>query len=253
VGPAIGGLIVAGAGAATAFFTNAVSYLGLVVILIGWQSPARTMSVRERETFVAALIAGARYAVQDTVVRGILWRDVLYGIASAGVLALLPLIAQQRLTGGAMGYGLLLAALGMGSLAGGIAITPLRLRVGPSSAVRVSFLLAAIASGAVIFARSYGLHLCVLLIGMATVMGLSTLNAAIQLSVPRWLAGRVISLHQTALFGGLAAGSILWGSIASRQGLTAAVTGAALVMALLRILSTNFEVHFGADIAKAAA
>jgi hypothetical protein len=39
VGPAIGGLIVAAAGAFAAFATNAVSYVGLVVVLARWQLP----------------------------------------------------------------------------------------------------------------------------------------------------------------------------------------------------------------------
>jgi predicted MFS family arabinose efflux permease len=247
IGPAIGGIIVAGAGSAAAFFTNAASYLGLLVIIFRWRSTPVPHTARERETLIAAILTGARYAMRSPAVRSILWRDALYGVASAGILALLPLIARERLTGGALGYGILLASLGVGSIIGGIAITPLRMQVGPSRAVKGAFLLAAVSSGAIIIAHSYALYLCVLFMGMSTVMALSTLNAAIQLSVPRRLAGRVISLHQTALFGGLAGGSVFWGGVASRFGLTTAIGGSALVMVALRLLSGSFRVRFDSD------
>lgn len=49
VGPAIGGLIVAAAGAATAFFANAVSYVGLIVVLARWRPEVpRRLLPRER-------------------------------------------------------------------------------------------------------------------------------------------------------------------------------------------------------------
>ena len=48
VGPAIGGAIVAAAGAAAAFAVNAVSYLGLIFVLVRWR-PAIPVSALPRE------------------------------------------------------------------------------------------------------------------------------------------------------------------------------------------------------------
>jgi len=242
VGPAIGGLVVAAAGAAAAFLTNALSYLGPIIILLFWRAPSSARMER-REHLFGAIITGARYAAYAPTVRAILWRAAMFGASSAGVLALLPLIARQRLPGGPLAYGILLGALGVGSIAGGISITPVRAQIGPSGAVKLAFLMAALASVAITGSHSsLLLHVGVFGLGMATVMALSTLNAAIQLSVPRWVVGRVISLHQTALFGGLAGGSVLWGRVASHFGLAAAVGGSAASLTVLRLLSARFKV-----------
>ena len=40
VGPAIGGIVVAAAGAQAAFLLNALSYIGLIVVLLTWNRPA---------------------------------------------------------------------------------------------------------------------------------------------------------------------------------------------------------------------
>jgi MFS family permease len=59
VGPAVGGLIVAVAGAASAFAVNAVSYIVLIVTLMRWK-PLRTPSALPRESFGSGLAAGLR-------------------------------------------------------------------------------------------------------------------------------------------------------------------------------------------------
>ncbi|TGV31222.1 MFS transporter, partial [bacterium M00.F.Ca.ET.168.01.1.1] len=59
VGTAIGGVIVAAAGAAAAFAANALSYIGLIIVLFRWKPeiPAQTLP---RETLGAAMGAGLR-------------------------------------------------------------------------------------------------------------------------------------------------------------------------------------------------
>src|SRR5262245_55188831 len=54
VGPALGGLIVASAGAAIAFIINAVSYVGLIVVLARWR-PVRPERLLPRERMGIAM------------------------------------------------------------------------------------------------------------------------------------------------------------------------------------------------------
>ncbi|MGH7019377.1 MAG: MFS transporter, partial [Brevundimonas sp.] len=61
VGPAIGGMIVAAAGAAAAFAVNAVSYIGLLIVLFRWK-PDRPKQALPREGLLAAMAGGVRYA-----------------------------------------------------------------------------------------------------------------------------------------------------------------------------------------------
>jgi MFS family permease len=66
--------------------------------------------------------------------------------------------------------------------------------------------------------------------GACWVLALALFNTTVQLSTPRWVVGRALALYQTAVFGGMALGSWLWGSVAEAQGLTEALLWAAAAM-----------------------
>ncbi len=57
-------------------------------------------------------------------------------------------------------------------------------------------------------------------------------NTIVQLSTPRWVVGRAVSFYQTASFGGMAAGSWLWGSVAESSDAGTALSIAAIVTAV---------------------
>src|SRR5690606_26243358 len=68
IGPALGGLIVASAGIEWAFGINALSFLGIAIVLILWRR-APTTSVLAPESFGVALRAGLRYATHASVLQ----------------------------------------------------------------------------------------------------------------------------------------------------------------------------------------
>ena len=94
VGPAIGGMIVAAAGAAAAFAVNAVSYLGLLLVLFRWK-PDRPKSTLPREGLLAAMAGGVRYAFLSPRVTAVLLRAVVFGVGASAVQALMPLVARE--------------------------------------------------------------------------------------------------------------------------------------------------------------
>ncbi|WP_330970802.1 MFS transporter, partial [Lysobacter sp. A3-1-A15] len=71
IGPALGGLIVASAGIEWAFAINALSFMGVVAVLVAWcREPDK--STLPPEPFGVALRAGLRYATQATVLKSVL-------------------------------------------------------------------------------------------------------------------------------------------------------------------------------------
>src|SRR5690606_37414251 len=77
-GPAIGGVIVAAAGAAAAFAVNALSYIALVVVLARWRRPPTTRLLPP-ETLRVAVTAGVRYVAMSPPIRVVLLRAVVFG------------------------------------------------------------------------------------------------------------------------------------------------------------------------------
>lgn len=230
LGPAIGGAIVAVAGAAAAFALNALSYVGLIVVLARWR-PERPAEAFPREGLGAAMRAGLRYVAMSPGLRAVLLRALVFGMGVSAVPALLPLVARELVDGGPLTYGLLLGAFGAGAVVGALSSTRLRARLSTEALVRVAALFFALASVVTGFSRSLALTLLVLpLAGAGWVLALSSFNVTVQMSTPRWVVARCLSLYQMATFGGMAGGSWLWGSLAEHGGLPVAFVGAAGVL-----------------------
>lgn len=82
--------------------------------------------------------------------------------------------------------------------------------------------------------------------GVCWVLALSLFNVTIQLSTPRWVVGRALSLYQTATFGGMAAGSWVWGMVADGFSPQMALLGAALVLLGCAAIGMRFSLpEFG--------
>jgi predicted MFS family arabinose efflux permease len=227
LGPALGGAIVAAAGAAAAFTVNAVSYLGLIAALVRWQ-PERSSQTLPRESLGAAMLAGLRYVAMSPSLRVVLLRAVVFGAGVSALPALLPLVARELVGGGPLTYGLLLGAFGVGAVAGALSSTTLRARLSTEGLIRLAALVFALAAAITGVSRSLAVTLTLLpLAGAGWVLALSSFNVTVQMSTPRWVVARSLSLYQMAAFGGMASGSWFWGSVAEQNGLTVALLGAA--------------------------
>lgn len=236
VGPAIGGAIVAAAGVAAAFAVNVLSYIGLITVLTRWRPPPNPQPL-PRETLGIAVAAGIRYVSMSPVIRKVLMRGIVFGVGASAVLALLPLIAKILIAGGPLTYGLLLGAFGIGAVVGAIGSSHLRRMLSSEGIVRtacIGFAAAAAISG--VSTHLFVTLAALLFAGAAWVLTLSTFNVTVQLSTPRWVVARALSLYQVAAFGGLAAGSWLWGVISTSEGVSVALFIAAVVLLICAAL-----------------
>lgn len=241
VGPAIGGMIVATAGAAAAFIVNAVSYVPLITALALWRSPARTGTL-PREPFLGAMSAGPRYVAMSPILLKVMLRAFMFGLAAISLLALLPVIAHELLDGGALTYGTLLGSFGVGAIGGGIANSRVRERLSNEIIVRCACLGFSVSLIGLAFSSSVLLsHLLLMPAGACWVLALSLFNVTVQLSTPRWVVGRALSLYQTATFGGMAVGSWIWGALADRfePSVSLIAAGAVLIVTALIGLRLN--------------
>lgn len=234
-GPAIGGVIVAKVGPPAAFLTNALSYVGLIVVLSLWRRP-RPAPFLPPENMLMAMGAGIRYARLSPEIRTVLIRGVVFGILGSSVWALMPLIARDLIGGDAVTYGVLLGSFGIGAVLGALSSTWLRRRYTNEVIVRWSTVGFGIGSMLTAISSWYALTLPALMLGGAAwVLALSTFNVTVQTSSPRWVVGRTVAIYQMVTFGGLAAGSWLSGEVAEEFGLSwcLLVTGALMAVSTL--------------------
>lgn len=223
VGPALGGVIVAAAGAAAAFLINAVSYLGLVVVLARWR-PVRPPQLLPRERLGVAMGAGVRYVAMSPNIQLVLLRGAAFGIGASAVSALMPLVARGLLGGDALTFGLLSGAFGVGAVAGALSTRRLRALYSTETMVRGATI--SLACGTALVAASGWLALAMvgfLLAGAGWVVALSTFNVSVQMSAPRWVLARAVALYQMTAFGGMAGGAWLFGGLAESHGVVVAL------------------------------
>lgn len=235
-GPALGGLIVVAFGAKAAFGLNAVLYLPLCTAFLLWRR-THTPSRLPPERIDRAIVSGARYALHSPPIRTVLTRALLFGLTSAAYVALGPLVARDLLHGTAATYGIMLGATGVGAVIGALMISDLRERLSAETAVRIFTL--GTGFGIVIIGLSHHLVLtCVgyFIIGISNMTTVSLLNVGVQLSSPRWVTARALSLYTSALTGGIAIGAWVWGVAAAHLGTSMAM----LLSALAVLISSLF-------------
>ena len=235
-GPAIGGIVVATAGAVAAFAINAVLYIPLLVVLFLWRRSSEPSRL-PRERLNRAIVSGVRYIANSPSIRIVLARTLVTGLIGGSVSALMPLVARDLLHGGAQTYGIMLGAFGMGAVIGALNIAEVRKRMSGEAAVCACALSMAGAIAAVALSREPVLTAAALVMaGAVWMLAVALFNIGVQLSAPRWVAGRSLAAFQAAIAGGIAMGSWGWGRLTDAAGVETALLVSAGLMAVSPLL-----------------
>src|SRR5438105_8240557 len=151
-GPAIGGIVVAAAGAVAAFAANAALYIPLLVVMFLWRRTSEPSRL-PGERLNRAIVSGVRYIANSPSIRIVLTRTLVTGLLGGSVSALMPLVARDLLHGGAQTYGIMLGAFGMGAVIGALNIGHIRRTLSGEAAVRACALAIAGAIASVAHSR----------------------------------------------------------------------------------------------------
>jgi MFS family permease len=237
IGPVIAGTLIASVGVALCFYLNALMYLPFILVLATLAIDTVQPSTGERAGPVQGLLEGYRYIWRTPVIRGLLSVDVVPLMFGISYFTLAPAIARDVLGLTSAGLGMLLAANGVGHLAGTFlaATAGARVRRG-----RIVVSGVAVYAGLIIlFARSSAPMLSgVLILGIGLVAALyGTLNdTLLQLHVDDAFRGRVLSVY--SMFWGLTPiGSLEAGFLANIIGVqTALAVNGAIILVFAPLL-----------------
>jgi MFS family permease len=243
--PAIAGMIIAASGAQAAFFVNAASYLGMIVVLATWRRPSPTDEL-PRERVGSAIVAGLRYGLQTPAIQNVLVRSAAFAFAAGAPLALLPLVARNLMDGGPLTYGILLGGFGAGAMVSAFFVHAARQRFGAERLVQgaaIGFTATLLILGS---AREMWLLLPALALGGAAwLASFTSFNISVQTSSAFWVQARVFALYQTVMFGAMASGSWIWGEVAEQVGVPNALLLAGGWMAATLALSLRYRLASG--------
>lgn len=233
VGPALGGLLLGLASPAWAFAINALSFFAIVLVLVRYDDFRRAseqLGHKERgESLLGALVAPVRHLARTPHLRPMFLAMMSFGFAAVPLFSMMPVLAKHALGTSASGYGLMLGAIGAGAVLSGVALRPVRERLGPRALVAVAMFVYGACGLGLAAVRSLPAAIALLVpAGMGWLACLSTLNALVQLGSPRSMKSRVMALYQLLFFGAWSVGAAAGGAIATRWNERAAVAAGAI-------------------------
>lgn len=252
VGPALGGLAVAAfaghtnTGAASVFLLNALSFVGVIVVLYRWKRTAVFKSALPAERVFGSMRAGIRYLRHAPALQTALLRALIFTFFVSAAWSLLAVVARRDLHQGALGYGILNGSLGLGAVIGAFSLARLRRAASADRIIALSTVVFAITLAALAF-----VHTPVILIfgliagGFSWTSTMSTLNVSVQLSVPSWVRARALGTYQMILQGGMALGSVIWGYLAEHFSTSTSLAWAAGGLVVTLPLALRFHVLRG--------
>ncbi len=221
LGPAAAGLLIGLIGIAPCFLLNGISFLAVIISLFFINVPdyrAPRVSVEKRRNPLSGVLAsigqGLEYIGRNP---HILLPLVLMAVLSTFVMnfnIVVPTFVKLELSGNATSFGLLMTAMGVGSFAGGLALT-LRSAGGPKAVRLIAgglgmsgfFLVAG-------FQRSFALSAVLLaLTGFFSVTFASSCNAYVQSNSIDSMRGRVMSIYSLVFGGVTPVGSLYAGAL----------------------------------------
>ncbi|MGI8889799.1 MAG: MFS transporter [Chthoniobacterales bacterium] len=241
VGPAVAGLVVGVWGAATAFFTNAFTFVAFIIALISL--PPRPVGSQEEEAQRATgFKEGFRYVRADRpslAMVGMIASMTIFIFPTVSVM--MPLYVRDVLHFGPSFLGYLMAASAVGSVIGAVALVsiPRPHRLLGMMVSALSVMVAGFALSRVHLFSYAAASLVVISFGLSLIFGLS--NTIVQERAPAYLRGRVSAVMGLAFFGLMPVAGLGVTSLADAIGMRTALAfsaicyGIAATVILLRI------------------
>jgi len=223
VGPAVGGFLLAGLGAAWCFALNGLSFLAVLVALWLMRFP-EVVPDQHPEPLAVQIKAGLSYIVHGTEARAILAMIAMACLFGFGYSTLMPAYAADVLHVGETGLGTLNAVAGVGALVGSLMVALMGSLRGKGQVFLAGSILFPLAILFFALSRSFALSAIALaLLGFAFVVQNAMAQCLLQHIVPDALRGRVMSLFAFSFFGTAPFASLFAGAVAQARGIPAGI------------------------------
>jgi MFS family permease len=218
----LAGLLVAALGPAPAFLLNAATFAVSAGLLIGLQAPAEAAEPTPTANWRIRLAEAVQLFARGPLLRTLAAVQVLAALSAGATSALLVVLAERRLRVGADGYGVLIAAIGVGAASGPLILARLSHNPRRPALVFGPFLLRGVVDLVLAWATQLRVAAAALVAyGIGTSTGAVTFNSLLQAEVPAHQRGRVFAGFDGLWQLGRLASLALGGALADAVGITA--------------------------------
>jgi MFS family permease len=218
VGPALAAVTLAVFGTGWCFVLNGVSFLAVIAGLLMMDVKPYVGAV-QTESPLTQMREGLNYIRHHSTVRPLIVLVAVSNMFGLGFNALLPAFAKDVLHVGEVGFGFMSTAVGVGALAGALAIASLGDYQRKGLMLTCGNLLFPAMVIAVSLSRSFHLTIGLLVMaGLGFMTQNATANTLVQTTVPDKLRGRVMSVYMMVFLGFFPIGALIAGAVGERFG-----------------------------------
>lgn len=218
IGPALAGMLIAATGEGICFLLDGLSYIAVIASLLAMRLPNATPPPRTHRV-LDELTEGWRYVSESVPIRSILLLLALVSLMGMPYTVLMPVFASNILHGGPHTLGFLMAASGIGALAGAVTLATRKTVVGLGGRIVLAATL--FGAGLIAFGLSRNLWLSFSIlpvIGFGMMQEMASSNTILQTIVDDTKRGRVMAFYSMAFQGMTPFGSLLAGALATKIG-----------------------------------
>ncbi|MFH1368958.1 MAG: MFS transporter [Elusimicrobiota bacterium] len=229
VGPAIAGIIIAGAGEGMCFLINGLSFIAVIAALF-FIKPLPMRNSADNQGIFDKFISGFKYVRHSADILPLLVLLSITGLTGMFPMILMPVIIKDIFMMDASGLGLFMSAMGVGALIGTVKVASRK----SMDRIKNSIFTAAVAFAALITAFAFVDFVpiaLILLVAMgyfiSTQMALT--NTFVQMAVTDEMRGRVMGFFVTAFMGFAPIGSLFAGALAHSFGAPATMASGGVI------------------------
>jgi MFS family permease len=244
IGPALGGLLVALAGANFVFALNGACFLLVVLAIRQWKQPTVPADIPS-ESFFESFRAVTRHVRRTPAFQVVLARNFLFALFISVIPALMPVVGLKELNLSSANLGLLFTSMGAGSVIGAVFIIPwLRASLSSDSLTLFANLLLILVYVLMALVRqTEAFFMVAAAAGVGWTMSASELWVAAQRAIPNWARGRMNAIVIMISQGAMAVGGVTWGSTAAIAGTGYTLLGVAALFFTSLLLGRRLSIN----------
>jgi len=238
IGPALSGMVIASFGQGYTYIFNAVSFLAVIYALLAIGDIPQDIK-KASGISLRAMGDGIRFILSRQIILSTMVMD-FFATFFASANTMMPIVARDILQVGEVGYGFLISAQAIGSVAAGVVASQLPVIRKQGPVFLTSVIIFGIATIGFGMANSFLLAtLALILIGAADTVSTIIRNTIRQLQTPDHIRGRMTSINQIFFQGGPQLGEVEAGFAAALFGVPFAIIsgGVGTIIAALLIMT----------------
>jgi predicted MFS family arabinose efflux permease len=210
IGPVLGGLALAGPGAAWCFGLNGLSFVAVIVSLL--LLTVKFAPPKTNESILTGVKQGIGFVRQQGAMVGLIALAFCMTALAIPTLTFLPVFAKDVFHRGPTVFTILLSCSGIGSVAGALIVAALGNVQNKGMFALLTLLVLGGAIAGFALSSSIVLSCGLLVLSGAAMMGVfSMVSSLVQLITPNEMRGRVMSVYNLAFRGGMPLGSLATG------------------------------------------